>query len=169
MESRLLQEESGGHAAASTRTPSTEPAQTILYGSAAMSKPLVSQSVYRNINAFTDLTSYRMPLAALVSILHRISGAIMFVLLPFIIWMFDTSVSSEISFERFKSAFNIGVGVVPGWFIKLIALLFHAWVGIRDVFMDYVKPVAVRLALQIFSIAWLVSCAGWAIQVLWRL
>jgi succinate dehydrogenase cytochrome b556 subunit len=51
---------------------------------------------FRNINAFTDLPTYRMPLAGMVSILHRISGAMMFLLLPFIIWMFDTSVSSEI-------------------------------------------------------------------------
>lgn len=97
---------------------------------------------FRNINAFKDLTTYRMPLAALVSILHRISGAIMFVLLPFIIWMFDTSVSSEISFERFKSAFNIGIGFVPGWFIKLIALLLiwaflhHFIAGLRHLWAD---------------------------------
>jgi succinate dehydrogenase / fumarate reductase cytochrome b subunit len=78
---------------------------------------------YRNINAFKDLTTYRMPLAALVSILHRISGLIMFLLLPFVLWMFDTSVSSEFSFDRFKSVFNIGAGWLPGWLIKLITLL----------------------------------------------
>lgn len=54
-------------------------------------------------------------------------------------------------------------------FSIILALLFHVWVGIRNVFMDYIKPVAVRLTLQIFSIVWLVGCAGWAIQVLWRL
>jgi succinate dehydrogenase / fumarate reductase membrane anchor subunit len=54
-------------------------------------------------------------------------------------------------------------------FIVIVSLLYHVWVGMRDVWMDYVKPVAVRLALQVFTIAWLVGCAGWAIQVLWRL
>ena len=54
-------------------------------------------------------------------------------------------------------------------FAAVVALLFHVWVGMRDVWMDYVKPVAIRLALQVFTIAWLVGCAGWAIQVLWRL
>jgi succinate dehydrogenase / fumarate reductase, membrane anchor subunit len=54
-------------------------------------------------------------------------------------------------------------------FVVIVALLFHVWVGMRDVWMDYVKPVAVRLALQVFTIVWLVGCAGWAIQVLWRL
>ena len=97
---------------------------------------------FRNINAFTDLTTYRMPLAALVSILHRISGALMFVLLPFIIWMFDTSVSSEVSFARFKSVFVEGVGFLPGWLIKLVALallwafLHHFIAGLRHVWMD---------------------------------
>jgi succinate dehydrogenase / fumarate reductase membrane anchor subunit len=54
-------------------------------------------------------------------------------------------------------------------FVVIAALLWHAWVGVRDIWMDYVKPVAVRLALQVFTIVWLVGCAGWAIQVLWRL
>ena len=78
---------------------------------------------YRNINALTDLPSYRLPAAGLVSILHRVSGLLMFLLLPFIIWMFDTSISSEISFARFKSAFNTGLGLAPGWFLKLVALV----------------------------------------------
>ena len=54
-------------------------------------------------------------------------------------------------------------------FVVIVAMLYHAWVGIRDIWMDYVKPVGVRLGLQVFSIVWLVGCAGWAIQVLWRL
>jgi succinate dehydrogenase / fumarate reductase, membrane anchor subunit len=54
-------------------------------------------------------------------------------------------------------------------FVVIIALVYHVWVGMRDIFMDYIKPVALRLTLQIFSIVWLVGCAGWAIQVLWRL
>jgi succinate dehydrogenase / fumarate reductase membrane anchor subunit len=54
-------------------------------------------------------------------------------------------------------------------FVVIVSLLYHVWVGMRDVWMDYVKPVGVRLALQVFTIAWLTGCAGWAIQVLWRL
>jgi succinate dehydrogenase / fumarate reductase, membrane anchor subunit len=54
-------------------------------------------------------------------------------------------------------------------FSVIIALLYHAWVGIRDIWMDYIKPVGLRLVLHVFSIVWLVGCAGWAIQVLWRL
>ena len=68
---------------------------------------------FRNINAFSDLPTYRLPAAGWVSILHRVSGALMFLLMPFIIWMFDTSISSELSFARFTSVFNIGAGFVP--------------------------------------------------------
>ena len=97
---------------------------------------------FRNINALTDLPSYRLPAAGIVSILHRISGVLMFLLLPFVIWMFDTSVSSEYSYARFKAAFNSGLGFVPGWFLKLVALaliwayLHHFIAGLRHLWMD---------------------------------
>ncbi|WP_341892050.1 succinate dehydrogenase, hydrophobic membrane anchor protein [Variovorax sp. YR752] len=54
-------------------------------------------------------------------------------------------------------------------FVVIVSLLYHVWVGMRDVWMDYVKPVGIKLALQVFTIVWLVGCAGWAVQVLWRL
>ncbi|TFI42361.1 succinate dehydrogenase, cytochrome b556 subunit [Diaphorobacter sp. DS2] len=97
---------------------------------------------YRNINIFHDVRTYRLPLAGWVSILHRASGMIMFLLLPFVIWMFDTSVSSDISFGKFTSAFTAGLGFVPGWFVKLVALaliwayLHHLIAGLRHVWMD---------------------------------
>ncbi|MBK6385702.1 MAG: succinate dehydrogenase, cytochrome b556 subunit [Rhodoferax sp.] len=97
---------------------------------------------FRNINAFTDLPTYRLPIAGIVSILHRISGAIMFILMPFIIWMFDNSISSEISFARFKGAFNVGMLGLPGFIWKLVALaliwayLHHFIAGLRHLWMD---------------------------------
>ena len=54
-------------------------------------------------------------------------------------------------------------------FVVVVSLLYHAWVGMRDIWMDYIKPVGLRLALDIATIAWLVGCAGWAVQVIWRL
>lgn len=97
---------------------------------------------FRNINIVKDLPTYRMPLAAIVSILHRISGAIMFLLLPFILWMFDKSLSSEISFDAFTAAFRAGIGFVPGVVVKLVALaliwsyLHHFIAGLRHLWMD---------------------------------
>jgi succinate dehydrogenase / fumarate reductase cytochrome b subunit len=97
---------------------------------------------FRNINALVDLPTYRLPAAGFVSILHRISGLVMFLLLPFVVWMFDTSVSSEISFAKFKAAFNVGVGFVPGILVQLVALvliwayLHHLIAGVRHLYMD---------------------------------
>jgi succinate dehydrogenase / fumarate reductase membrane anchor subunit len=54
-------------------------------------------------------------------------------------------------------------------FSVIVALGWHAWVGVRDIWMDYVKPVGLRLALQVFTLLWVLGCAGWAVQVLWRL
>ncbi len=94
-----------------------------------------------------DAVKYRLPVAALVSILHRVSGAIMFVLLPFVIWMFDVSVTSEISFERFTSAFGAGIGFVPGWLVKIAVLgliwayLHHFIAGVRHLWMDMTHSV----------------------------
>jgi succinate dehydrogenase / fumarate reductase membrane anchor subunit len=51
----------------------------------------------------------------------------------------------------------------------ILALAWHAWVGIRDIWMDYVKPAGLRLLLQALTVVWLAGCAGWALQVLWRL
>jgi succinate dehydrogenase / fumarate reductase, cytochrome b subunit len=89
-----------------------------------------------------DALQYRLPLAGVVSILHRVSGAIMLALLPLVIWLFDTSVTSEISFETFRSAFTAGIGFVPGWMVKLVMLaliwsyLHHFMAGVRHLWMD---------------------------------
>jgi succinate dehydrogenase / fumarate reductase cytochrome b subunit len=97
---------------------------------------------FRNINALSDLPSYRLPAAGWVSILHRISGVLMFLLMPFIIWMFDTSISSEISFERFTGAFSAGMLGLPGFIWKVLALaliwayLHHFCAGVRHLRMD---------------------------------
>ena len=53
-------------------------------------------------------------------------------------------------------------------FTVIIALVYHVWVGMRDIWMDYIKPLGLRFSLQVATIVWLVACAGWAIQVLWR-
>lgn len=52
-------------------------------------------------------------------------------------------------------------------FLFMVSLLWHAWVGVRNILMDYVKPVAIRLSLEVVVIAVLVAYAGWTIHVLW--
>ncbi len=97
--------------------------------------------------SLVDAVKYRLPLAGVVSILHRVSGLLMFGLLPLIVWFFDTSLSSEISFERFVGAFVTGIGWVPGWLIRLVALaliwsyLHHFIAGVRHLWMDMTHSV----------------------------
>ncbi len=90
--------------------------------------------VYRNIG-IGQIVSYRLPPAGIVSILHRISGALMFLLLPFVLYLFEQSLTSEISFLTFKS-------VVSNGFVKLVLIvlswgfLHHLLAGVRHLRMD---------------------------------
>ena len=112
-----------------------------------------------------DALAYRLPLAALVSILHRASGIVMFVLMPFIIWMFDTSLTSEITYSQFTAVFVGGAGFVPGWFFKLVALaliwafLHHFIAGVRHLWMDATHAVTLEFGRQsaVFTLAVSVS------------
>lgn len=100
----------------------------------------------RLINAL----EYRLPLAGWVSILHRASGALMLALLPLVVWLFDASVSSEVSYMRFTSALSAGLGFVPGWLVKLAVLsliwsyLHHLIAGLRHVWMDATHSVTLE-------------------------
>ena len=116
-----------------------------------------------------DALQYRLPLAGVVSILHRASGMLMFLLLPFIVWMFDNSVSSEISFDAFTSAFVAGIGFVPGFVVKLVALsliwayLHHGVAGVRHLWMDATHSVTLQQgrssALATFAISIVLTLA----------
>jgi succinate dehydrogenase / fumarate reductase, cytochrome b subunit len=89
---------------------------------------------YRNIHV-AQIVGYRLPPAGIASILHRISGALLFLLLPFVLYLFDKSLTSELSFVTFK-------GVTSHWFAKLVLLaliwayLLHFCAGVRHLFMD---------------------------------
>jgi len=54
-------------------------------------------------------------------------------------------------------------------FLFALALFFHAWIGVRDIWMDYVKPISVRLTLHVLTLLALTGYAGWVAQILWRL
>jgi succinate dehydrogenase / fumarate reductase cytochrome b subunit len=90
---------------------------------------------FRNIGIGQILTAYRLPLAGRVSILHRVSGGLLFVFLPFLLYLFDQSLTSELSFDVFK-------GFLSNIIVKLITLvlawafLFHFCAGIRHLVMD---------------------------------
>ena len=88
--------------------------------------------------------------------------------------LFTLLVLAQVIFSRGPIGYDKWAGIFSSQWMKvltfcvIVALLCHVWVGMRDVWMDYVKPVWARLSLQIFTIVWLISCVAWAIQVLWR-
>jgi succinate dehydrogenase / fumarate reductase cytochrome b subunit len=95
----------------------------------------------------TDATQYRLPPAGWVSILHRVSGLLLIVLMPFVIWLFDTSVTDEVSFDQFRNAFVGGIGFVPAFIVKLATLVLiwaflqHFCAGVRHLYMDFTHSV----------------------------
>lgn len=105
--------------------------------------------VYTNIHV-SQIIAYRLPIAGVVSILHRVSGALMFLLLPLVVWLLDVSLTSEVSYERFSNAFIAGVGVVPAFLLKLVVLaliwafLHHLIAGVRHLWMDITHSVSLQ-------------------------
>ncbi len=90
---------------------------------------------FRNIGIGDITGKYRMPPSAIVSILHRISGAGLFLMLPFLLYLLQESLLSETSFEHFR-------GIMSNVFVKIILLglswayLHHFTAGVRHLFMD---------------------------------
>ncbi len=88
--------------------------------------------------------------------------------------LFTLLVLGQVILSRGPIGYDKWAGIFSTQWMKVLtftviaALSLHVWVGIRDVLMDYVKPVGARLVLQIVAIVWMLGCAGWAIQVLWR-
>ncbi len=89
--------------------------------------------------------------------------------------LFTLVVLAQLIFFKGPIGYEKWAGIFAAQWMKfltfsvIVALIYHVWVGVRDVLMDYVKPVGIRLALQVFAIVWLVGCAGWSIEALWRL
>jgi len=94
-----------------------------------------SRPEFRNIHILENLPNYRMPLAAYVSILHRVSGFLLFLLLPFILCLLDKSLRSPDTFESIRE-------LASPWYAKLVILalswayLHHFCAGIRHLVMD---------------------------------
>jgi succinate dehydrogenase / fumarate reductase membrane anchor subunit len=98
---------------------------------------------------------------------QRVTAILMALYTIVLLGLFLTS--GETSFEAWSGIFSMQ------WFKLLtfavvFALLFHVWIGMRDVWMDYVThSVVLRLVFQVATIVWLIVCAGYAAQILWRM
>jgi succinate dehydrogenase / fumarate reductase cytochrome b subunit len=122
---------------------------------AAASGTRATRPEFRNIHV-TEIVRYRMPPAALVSIMHRISGAALFLALPWLLWLFDLSLMSEIGYERL-------VALGSHWLVKLVllgliwAFLHHLVAGVRylvlDLHVGLELPQARRNALAVYAIS----------------
>jgi succinate dehydrogenase / fumarate reductase cytochrome b subunit len=85
-----------------------------------------------NLNLFT----IKFPLPAIISILHRVSGTLLFLLIPFLLWMLSASLGSPISFNGLQDCFANPLVKIILWLI-LVALLYHLVAGIRHLLMDW--------------------------------
>jgi succinate dehydrogenase / fumarate reductase cytochrome b subunit len=120
----------------------------------------------RNIG-ITDLVRYRLPVPGVLSILHRVSGVLMFVLLPWLLWLFDMSLRSEVGYQRLLQ-------VAGGWSIRAIlvvlawAVLHHLVAGVRflalDLDLGMTRPAARRSAWVVFAIS--LPLAAWAALII---
>ena len=87
--------------------------------------------------------------------------------------LFTLVVLARLVFSKGPIGYDTWAGTfAPQWmkvltFSVIVALLYHVWVGMRDVFMDYIKPVGLRLALQVITIVLLLGYACWAVIILW--
>jgi succinate dehydrogenase / fumarate reductase cytochrome b subunit len=102
--------------------------------------PKKARREFKNIGYGQILTSYKLPWSGKVSILHRVSGALLFLSLPFILYLFDKSLTSEISFITFSEV--VGNPLVKLFLLALIwAFLHHFCAGIRFLALDLHKGI----------------------------
>jgi succinate dehydrogenase / fumarate reductase, membrane anchor subunit len=85
------------------------------------------------------------------------------------VWMFGVLlVSPPNDFAAWRGLFSHS-GIKAATFVFLVSLFWHAWIGVRDIFMDYIQPTGLRLMLQVLAIVVLMGYAGWSIQILWSI
>jgi succinate dehydrogenase / fumarate reductase membrane anchor subunit len=89
--------------------------------------------------------------------------------------LFTLVLLASVILHKGPIGYDLWAGIFSAQWMKvltlsvIVALAWHAWVGVRNVWMDYARPDSLRLVLQVFTIVWLVACVGWGFQVLWRL
>ena len=95
---------------------------------------------------------------------QRVTAVVMLLYTLLIVWLLLAT--PVIDHDAWRGLF------APQW-MKLATLLFlaglylHAWIGVRNIFMDYIKSNSLRLVLHVSAIVWLLVCAGWSVQILW--
>ena len=98
-------------------------------------------------------------------IIQRVTAIVMVVFT--IVLLVDYCVTGSPSYEGWSSLFS-GQVMKLLTLLAFISLFYHAWIGVRDIWMDYIKPVSIRLTLQVLTVLYLVACAAYAVQILWK-
>jgi succinate dehydrogenase / fumarate reductase, cytochrome b subunit len=110
---------------------------------------------FRNLS-LGQLASYRLPPAGLLSILHRVSGVLLFLMLPVLLWMFELSLKTESTYARLRMVFG-GVLVKLVVLVLVWAILHHFFAGIRylalDLHVGIAKQPSTRSALAVFAVS----------------
>ena len=97
-------------------------------------------------------------------LIQRLSAVVMVLytvlLLALVLW------NGGIDYSLWTGLFAHG-GFRLASFLFMVSLLYHAWIGVRDILMDYIKPAAIRLLLETITVVLLVAYLGWTLQILW--
>ncbi len=91
----------------------------------------------------------------------------------FIVSLLAIRFSGPMYYSDWVHIFNLAPGGFPFGkmlaFLAFFAIVYHAWIGVRDIWMDYVKPAGLRLTLQVLTVVWLLGSLAWAAQILWKI
>jgi len=98
-------------------------------------------------------------------IIQRVTAIVMVVFT--VVLLVDYCITGSATYEGWASLFsNQFMKLLT--FLAFFSLFYHAWIGVRDIWMDYIKPVSIRLTLQVLTVLYLVACAAYAVQILWK-
>jgi succinate dehydrogenase / fumarate reductase, membrane anchor subunit len=97
---------------------------------------------------------------------QRITGVVMAVYA--LVMYFALSEGAGLSYERWHALMSAGLMRFVT-FLFIVSLCWHAWVGVRDIWMDYIQPAGIKLVLHVLTLLALTGYAGWATQIIWRL
>lgn len=98
-------------------------------------------------------------------LIQRVTAVVMAFYSLFLIGFFFTQ---PLTFASWHGLFH-GLPMRLASLLFMLSVFIHAWVGMRDIFMDYIHPTVIRLALHVAVILALVAYAAWAVQILWSI
>ncbi|SNX28516.1 succinate dehydrogenase subunit D [Polynucleobacter meluiroseus] len=98
-------------------------------------------------------------------IIQRVTAVVMVVFT--IVLLVDFAITGSGTYEGWSALFSNQLMKLLT-LLAFISLFYHAWIGIRDIWMDYIKPLSVRLTLQVLTVLYLLACAAYAVQILWK-